>query len=76
MKKYIAEITKSGLYNLVVVKEVLETKYYIKDNRKICGGKIIDENGLEKEFNPNITDYKEFDDLEECQNFIAFANYH
>lgn len=76
MKRYIAELTGSGLYNLVVVKELMETKYYVKDGKKVCGGVIVDENGNKREFDPNTMDYKEFEDLEECQNFIAFANYH
>ena len=62
MKKYIAELTESGLYNLVVVKEELSRTL------------IVDENGEQRIFSPQVMSYKEFDDLDECSNFIAYMN--
>lgn len=74
MKKYIAELTESGLYNLVVVKEELSSTCYTLDGKKVSSRLIVDENGEQRIFDPRVMNYKEFDDLDECSNFIAYMN--
>jgi hypothetical protein len=72
--KYIAELTESGLYNLVVVKEEIFSTYYILDGEKVADRLIVDENGEQRIFSPRVMIYKEFDDLDECNNFVAYMN--
>lgn len=74
MKRYIAELTESGLYNLVVVNEELSSTYYILDGEKVADRLIIDENGTERLFSHKHMIYKEFDELEECSNYIGYMN--
>ena len=74
MKRYIAELTESGLYNLVVVKEELSSTCYMLDGKKVFDRLIVDENGEQRIFNPRTMIYKEFDDLEECSNYIGYMN--
>ena len=76
MKKYIAELTESGLYNLVVVKEELSSTCYMFDGKKVFDRVIVDEKGEQRIFSPRVMNYKEFDDLDECSNFIAYINRH
>lgn len=74
MKKYIAELTESGLYNLVVVKEELSNTCYMLDGQKVFDRLIVDDNGEQRIFSPRTMTYKEFDDLEECSNYIGYMN--
>lgn len=74
MKKYIAELTESGLYNLVVVKEELSSTCFMLDGKKVSSMLIVNENGEQRIFDPRVMNYKEFDDLEECSNYIGYMN--
>lgn len=74
MKRYIAELTDSGLYNLVVVKEEISSTCYMLDGEKVSDRIIIDENGVERLFTHKHMVYKEFENLEECSNFIGYMN--
>lgn len=74
MKRYIAELTKSGLYNLVVVKEELSSTCFMLDGKKVFDRLIVDDKGEQRIFSPRTMTYKEFDDLEECSNFIGYMN--
>ena len=74
MKKYIAELTESGLYNLVVVKEELSSTPYMLDGKKVYSRLIVDENGEQRIFDPRVMTYKEFDSLDECSNYIGYRN--
>ena len=74
MKKYIAELTERGLYNLVVVKEEIFSTCYMLDGKKVFDRLIVDENGEQRIFSPRVMTYKEFDDLDECKNYIGYKN--
>ena len=74
MKKYIAELTESGLYNLVVVKEEVSNICYMLDGNKVFDRIIIDDKGNKREFNARTMTYKEFEDIDDCNNFIAHMN--
>lgn len=74
MKKYIAELTESGLYNLVVVKEEISSTCFMLDGKKVSSRVIVDENGEQRIFDPRVMTYTEFDDLDECSNFIGYMN--
>jgi hypothetical protein len=44
------------------------------DGEKVTDRLIVDENGDQRIFSPRVMNYKEFDDLDECSNFIAYMN--
>lgn len=73
MRKYIAELTSTGLYTLRIAKEIVSSTTYLLNGNKVSDYLFILDDG--NSFLYKATDSnKLFDNLENCQSFIENMN--